>query len=133
MMRLAVSALTVLVVLTCAADDEVAEKPIPPAEAKKHIGKKVTVEMVVRASKKSLKMKKVFLDSLENFQDPENLGVTITEQAETELAQKHATDDIATFYRDKTIRVTGVIIQRDERTYLDVDMADQLKLVEKTP
>ena len=112
---------------------EKTSQPIAPAEAKNHVGKKVTVEMTVKAAKKSAKMKRVFLDSLENFQDPDNLGVTINESAEQDLLRQHATADLAEFFRKKTIRVTGTIARRDERTYLDVEKADQIEVVDKSP
>lgn len=133
MRQLLVSVITAIVLSSFSTAKEAAEQPIAPAEAKNHVGKKVTVKMEVKAAKKSTKMKKVFLDSLENFQDPDNLGVTLTEEVETDLARQHSTADVAEFFRKKSIRVTGTIVRRDDRTYLDVEKSDQIKLVEKSP
>lgn len=112
---------------------ETRDKPVAPSEAKNFVGKSITVEMEVKASKKSIKMKKVFLDSMENFQDPDNLGVTLTDDVEMELARQHSTSDVAGFFRKKTIRVTGKVVRRDDRTYLDVEKADQIELAKNTP
>ena len=109
------------------------EKPLLPAQAKQHVGKEVTVEMTVVASKKSVKRKLLFLDSLENHYDPDNLGVTLSESIEADLARKHETADVAEFFRKKTIRVQGVVITRDNHTYINVDNVDKLTLVEKQP
>ena len=109
MWRFAVGSLACIILAAPISAEDAPSKPIPPVEAKNHVGKKVTVEMTVKAAKKSGKFKRVFLDSMENFQDPDNLGVAITESAEVELARKHATSDIAAFFRDNQIRVTGTI------------------------
>src|SRR5262245_59759806 len=45
-----------------ASDDK---QPIAPQDAQKHVGEEITIEMQVKAAKKSAKMKKVFLDSTE--------------------------------------------------------------------
>ena len=107
--------------------------PIPADQARNHVGKKITVRMTVKASKKSAKRKLVFLDSSENFQDPDNLGIAIQEAAERDLAQQHQTDDLAGFFRGKTIHVTGTVMRREERTYIDVDAAGQITLPGTVP
>lgn len=108
------------------------DKPLPPAEAKNHVGKSITVEMTVKASKKSVKRKLVFLDSHEMHTDPDNLGVTLTEAVEADLARKHSTDDVAKFFRDKPIRVTGTVVRREDKTYIDLENAERISLVEQT-
>lgn len=133
MWRFAVGSLVCIILAASISAEDMPPKPIPPTEAKNHVGKKVTVEMTVKAAKKSGKLKKVFLDSMENFQDADNLGVAITESAEVELARKHATSDLVEFFRGKQVRVTGTIERRDERTYLDIDVASQLELIDKKP
>jgi hypothetical protein len=117
--------LAVLLTVIAAADDSPA---IPPAEAQNHVGQSVTVEMVVKAAKKSCKRKLVFLDSLEDFQDPDNLGISIDEAGEQDLARKFANTDLPAFFLNKTIRVTGAVARRDDRTYLDVSQATQIEL-----
>jgi hypothetical protein len=108
-----------------AADDK---QPIAPQDAPKHVGEEITVEMQVRAAKKSAKMKKVFLDSTDNFQDADNLGISIDEQGEKELATKFANTDLPAYFLKKTIRVKGTVVRRDDRTYIDVSLGSQLDL-----
>jgi hypothetical protein len=120
-----------LVLLVCvnfvarAADDK---QPIPPQDAQKHVGEEITVEMEVRAAKKSAKMKKVFLDSTEDFQGADNLGISIDEQGEKELATKFANTDLPAYFLKKTIRVKGTVVRRDDRTYIDVSLGSQVEL-----
>lgn len=133
MLRLVVCGLLLLALAPVTTAEDKPPRPIPPAEAKNHVGQKVTVEMTVKAAKKSTKQMRVFLDSLENFQDPDNLGVAISEVAEMDLLRKHATADIVEFFRGKPIRVTGKIERRDDRTYLDIEDANQLELIAKSP
>ncbi len=127
--RLAALACVMGGLCAAAADD----KPLAPADARNHVGKQVTVEMVVKASKKSTKRKMVFLDSHEQHTDPDNLGVTLTEAVETELVRKHSAQDVAQFFRDKKIRVTGTVVRRDDHTYIDLETAERISLVEKNP
>jgi len=119
--------LAITVLLAGAADEQ---KPIPPAEAQQHVGEEVTVEMVVKAAKKSVKMKKVFFDSTDNFQDVDNLGIAIDEDGEKELATKFANTDLPVFFLKKTIRVKGTVVRRDDRTYIDVGRGSQIDLVQ---
>lgn len=112
-------------VATCTADDK---PPVPPQDARKHVGEQITVEMQVLGAKKSAKMKTVFLDSTTSFQDADNLGIAIDEPGEQELSAKFATTDLPAYFLKKTIRVKGVVVRRDERTYIDVSLGSQVEL-----
>ncbi len=105
------------------------EKPprVPADMARQHVGKKVEVVFLVQAAKHSVKRKTVYLDSTKNFQDEQNLGVAISEPGIAELAQKGISAP-ADHFRDKTIRVTGVVSLEDNRVYIKVDKADQIDL-----
>lgn len=102
--------------------------PIAPADAKDHVGQSITVEMTVKAAKKSAKRKTVFLDSLEDFSDADNLGIAIDEDGEKEVSAKFSTTDLPAFFLNKSIRVSGTVARRDERTYIDVSRAAQVEL-----
>jgi hypothetical protein len=107
------------------------EKPLTAAEAAKRVGEKVTVQMLVRASKDRLeKHKEIYLDALENFKDPKNLAVVITLAGAGKLKEK-GIDDPAGYYKDKWIRVTGTVIVVEKVSRIVVDDPAQIKVVEK--
>jgi hypothetical protein len=111
---------------TCLAMEE--KPPRVPADmARQHAGKRVEVVFLVQAAKHSVHRKTVYLDSTKNFQDEQNLGVAISEQGIAEFAQKGISAP-ADHFRDKTIRVTGVVTIEENRVYIKVDKADQLDL-----
>ena len=61
-------------------------KPLTPGEARKLAGKKVTVEMVVKAAKERLEARcEIYLDSEMNFKDEENFAVVITRDGAASL------------------------------------------------
>lgn len=54
-------------------------EPLTPMEAQKEAGKKVTVEMVVKAAKDRLEKRgEIYLDSETDFKDEKNFAVVIT-------------------------------------------------------
>ncbi len=59
-------------------EEKKAEKVLPAAEARNHVGKDCTFEMKVKASKNAAKRKTYFLDSEEDFHDANNLSVVIS-------------------------------------------------------
>jgi hypothetical protein len=120
-----IAAMLIALCITATAADN---QPIAPQDAQKHVGAEITVEMQVKGAKKSAKMKKVFFDSTENFQDADNLGICIDEQGEQEIGKKFATTDLPAYFLKKTIRVKGTVVRRDDRTYIDVSLGSQLDL-----
>jgi DNA/RNA endonuclease YhcR with UshA esterase domain len=118
-----------------AADDaaKTDEKIIPAAEIRQHIGKKCTAEMVVKASKNAVPRKTYFLDSEEDFHDEKNLAVVISYDHAAKF-QEAGIDDPSEYYKGKTIRVTGKVIEEDDQLRIRVDDPKQIKLVEtKSP
>src|SRR5262245_46298612 len=96
-------------------------KPLTPAEAIKKVDEKVTVQMEVKATKNRLEPRgEIFLDSEEDFQDKKNLGVVVT-RAGAAKYKKAGIDDPAEHFKDKTIRVTGTVIIKEERPRIEVD------------
>ncbi|HKM53185.1 MAG TPA: hypothetical protein VJY33_07205, partial [Isosphaeraceae bacterium] len=64
------------------ADESKEEKPLPPSEAAKHENEKVSVEMLVRASKNALARRmEIYLDSETDFRDPKNFAIVINQAA----------------------------------------------------
>lgn len=106
------------------------DKPprVPSEAAKHHVGKRVEVVFEVKASKNSVHRKTVFLDSLTDFRDPNNLGVAISEKGIADLKAKRGIDNAAEFYKTKTVRFVGTVRLEDDRAYIDVHDADQLDL-----
>jgi hypothetical protein len=111
------------------AGDEPPAKVIPAAEAADHEGQRCTVEMTVKASKKSEHRALYYLDSEDDYRDPRNLAVLIAFE-HAEKFRKAGIDDPAGHYRGKTIRVTGKIIDEAEQTRIRVTEPSQIRIVE---
>jgi hypothetical protein len=105
------------------------DKPLSPVDAIKKINEKVTVQMVVKASKNRLEKRgEIYLDSEEDFHDPKNLGVVIT-KAGAAAFDKTGIKEPASHFKDKTIRVTGKIILVEKRPRIEVDDPKQIAIV----
>ena len=130
MLRCRMSALTAVAVLACmayAAED----KALKPEEARKQVGKKVTVVMTVRAAKDRLEKRgEIYLDSEEDFKDAKNFAVVITKKGAAAL-KKAGIGDPAGHYKDKKIRATGTVKEVDEIPRIEIDEAEQIKLTGK--
>ena len=113
-----------------AAGDE--PKPLTPAEAIKRVGQReVVVQMVVKQAKDRLdKRGVIFLDSEDDFHDPNNLGVALSAGTAAKFKEKGIADPAAHF-RGKTIRVRGCVMKFEERPYLPVLDPAQIEIVEK--
>src|SRR5262245_55754990 len=69
-------------VVVCQADD----KPLTPAEARKKVGERITVEMTAQAAKDRLdKRGEINLDSETDFRDEKNFAVVITKAGAASL------------------------------------------------
>ena len=97
-------------------------------EARQHAGKKVAVIFEVKAAKYSDKRKTAYLDSTDNFRDEKNLGIAISERGLNDLKQKRQIDTPTDYYHGNSIRVEGVVVIEEDRTYIKVDDAEQLDL-----
>src|SRR5262249_42205969 len=129
MRRLAALALLLsgLLVIRAAADDT---KPLPPVEARKKIGEKITVEMTVHSAKDRLdKRGESYLDAETNFRDPKNFAVVITKTGAASLKKAGVTNP-AEHYKDKKIRATGTVKEVDKVPRIEIDDAQQLRLVD---
>jgi DNA/RNA endonuclease YhcR with UshA esterase domain len=130
---LAITALAGAVPFLGVDDTKTKEKFIPAAEIRSHVGKECTAEMTVKASKNAVPRRTYFLDSEEDFHDEKNLAVVISYDHAAKF-QEAGIDDPAEYYKGKTIRVTGKVIEEDDQVRIRVDDPKQIKLVEpKSP
>jgi hypothetical protein len=105
------------------------DKPLSPADAIKKVNEKVTVEMLVKASKNRIEKRgEIYLDSEEDFQDPKNLGIVITKAGAAKFAEAGVKEPAAHF-KGKTIRVTGTVIVKEKRPRIEVDDPKQIEVV----
>jgi hypothetical protein len=102
---------------------------LSPVEAINRVNESVTVEMLVQRTKCCTGSRQVFLDSEANHRDPKNLGVVVTEAGRAKFGEARI-DDPTAYYKGKAIRVSGVVIRREERPYIEVDDLGQIELVE---
>lgn len=126
-------ALRPLLVLALAApafaqDAKPAPKVIPAAEARHHLNEEATVELRVQLTKNAAPQETYFLDSEKDYKDEKNLAILI--------AYKHAPafkaagiDDPSTYYKDKTIRVTGKILKQGKQTRIHVEDPKAIEVV----
>jgi hypothetical protein len=113
------------------AADAPADKPLSPVEARKRVGKRVTVQMVVRASKDRLKRRKeIYLDSEEDFRSKKNFAVVINPAGAAKLEEAGIADPAAHF-KGKTIRATGTVTVVDGVPRIVVSDPKQIRVVGK--
>ena len=125
-----ISALMLCGFLVVGADDE-DNQPLTPVEAIKKVNEKVVVEMQVKATKNRLEKRgEIYLDSEEDFRDKKNLGIVVTKAGAAKFKEA-GVDDPAVHFKDKTIRVTGTVIIKEERPRIEVDDPKQIQIVEK--
>jgi hypothetical protein len=110
-------------------DPKPAEKVIPAAQAREHIGKECTAVMTVKSSKNAAPRKTYFLDSEEDFHDEKNLAIVISYDHADKFREAGIVDP-AEYYKGKTIQVTGKVIDEDDQVRIRVEDPKQIKLVE---
>jgi hypothetical protein len=115
------------VVAPCLGDDD-GPKVIPASEARQHVGERRTVEMTVKSSHFGSHKKTYFLDSEDDYHDEKNLAVVISLD-EAEKFKRVGVNNPAEYYRGKTIRVTGKVIEEDDQVRIRVTDPTQVKLV----
>src|SRR5579871_1882279 len=100
---------------------------LSPVEAINRLNESVKVEMVVQRTKCCTGSRQVFLDSEANHRDPKNLGVVVTEDGQARFTAA-GIDDPTAHYKGMAIRVSGVVIRRDDRPYIEVNDPGQIEL-----
>jgi DNA/RNA endonuclease YhcR with UshA esterase domain len=111
-----------------AAGDEKDVQPLTPEAAAKKLNETCTVEMAVKSTGKSSGV--FFLNSQEDYRDAANFTVFIGKEGVEKLKEAKI-DDPATYYKGKTIRVTGVVKLYRDKPEIVVEKADQIRVVEK--
>ncbi len=102
--------------------------PLSPLEALERVNEPVTVEMLVKRSKRCSGCLEVFLDSEENYRDSNNLGVAITHTAQTKFKEAQI-DDPVTHFEGQTIRVQGIVVRKEKGPQIEVDDPKQIEIV----
>jgi DNA/RNA endonuclease YhcR with UshA esterase domain len=126
-MRAAATVLALFPILAPA--DAPEDKPLSPVEARKRINERVTVEMLVRASKNRLeKHKEIYLDSELNFRDRRNLAVVLSAAGAAKF-KAAGVEEPAGYFKGKTIRATGTVTVHDGVPRIVVDDPRQIRLV----
>jgi DNA/RNA endonuclease YhcR with UshA esterase domain len=121
---------TVIVLVGAAhglADDKA--KPLSPTEARKAVGKEITVKMEVKTAKDRLEKRgEIYLDAEENFKDEKNFAVVITRKGAESLKAAGIADP-ADRFKGKTIRATGTVKEVDGVPRIEIDEAKQIVVV----
>lgn len=107
-----------------AGDDEV----LDPAAARDHVGEECTIEMVVQAARKLPGKAVCFLNSHKNHRDEDNFTVVIFKAGLERLASD-GIEHPAEHFLEATIRVHGVIEERDGRPQIVIDEPGQITVV----
>ncbi len=115
-----------LVSLPALAADET--KPLGPVEARKQVGKEITVKMEVKAAKDRLEKRgEIYLDSEEDFKDEKNFAVVITKKGAASLKDSGIADP-ADHFKGKTITAKGTVKEVDGVPRIEIDDAKQIVL-----
>jgi DNA/RNA endonuclease YhcR with UshA esterase domain len=104
--------------------------PLSPLEAASRVNKQITVEMLVKAAKNCAHCSQVFLDSEQDYHDPNNMAVAVTETGKARFKEMRI-DDPAGYFRGQVIRVTGVVTLKENQPQIEVDDPGQIEVVEK--
>jgi DNA/RNA endonuclease YhcR with UshA esterase domain len=106
-------------------------KALTPVEARKKVGEKITVEMTVRAAKDRLEKRgEIYFDSELDFRAKENFAVVITKSGAASL-RKAGIDSPAKQFKDKKIRATGLVKEVQGVPRIEIDDAQQIRVVSK--
>ncbi|MFO0879826.1 MAG: hypothetical protein U0840_20970 [Gemmataceae bacterium] len=124
--RLLSLALLVLVGTALARDD----KTLTPEQARKQVGKKITLVMKVETAKDRLEKRgEIYLDADEDFKSEKNFAVVIT-RAGAKSLQEAGIDDPAAHFKNKKVRARGTVKEVDGVPRIEIDNAKDLTRVE---
>ncbi|HEY2787518.1 MAG TPA: acetylxylan esterase [Fimbriiglobus sp.] len=105
-----------------------ASAPLAPVEARKMVGKRITVRMAVRSAKDRLEHHgEIYLDAEKDFKDTKNFAVVITKAGAVSLKAAGIADP-AEHFRDKTIHATGTVKVVQDVPRIEIDDAKQIGL-----
>jgi len=113
-----------LVSLPALAADE--PKPLGPVEARKQVGKEITVRMEVKTTKDRLEKRgEIYLDAEEDFKSEKNFAVVITKKGAASLKDAGIADP-ADHFKGKTITAKGTVKEVDGVPRIEIDDAKQI-------
>jgi hypothetical protein len=99
---------------------------ITPAEAANYLGRRCTVEMVVRSVGFGKTTSAVFLNSEPNWQDPKNFAAYIPTPARFKEAK---VTNFEAHFLNRKIRVTGAVVRYNERLEIVVNDPSAIEMV----
>jgi hypothetical protein len=102
---------------------------IPAEEAASHVGKRVTVELTVVASKDGTNRRTYFLDSKDDYRADDAFTVIISYDDAPKFAAA-GIEKPSDFYFEKTIRVTGTVIVDEDQIRIRATSPEQIRVVE---
>ena len=132
-LRIAVTLLTLLVLgstALTAADTPAPAKEIAAADARKHVGERVTVQFKVQHTKSATNPDRVYIDSEKDYRDPKNLGVLI-EADSLPAFKKAGIEKPAEHYDAKSIRISGNLFLRDDNIFITAERTDQIEIIKE--
>ncbi|HJZ54694.1 MAG TPA: hypothetical protein VKE74_07025 [Gemmataceae bacterium] len=104
-------------------------KPLGPVEARKQLGKEITVRMEVKTTKDRLEKRgEIYLDAEEDFKDEKNFAVVITKTGAASLKEAGIADP-ADHFKGKTITAKGTVKEVDGVPRIEIDDAKQIRVV----
>src|SRR5262245_7139064 len=99
------------------------EKSLGPVEARKKVGKEITVKMEVKTAKDRLEERgEIYLDAEDDFKSEKNFAVVITREGAKSLRGAGITDP-AEHFRGKTIQARGEVKEVDGVPRIEIDDA----------
>lgn len=115
-----------LVAMSAVTADE--SKPLGPVEARKQVGKEITVKMEVKTAKDRLEKRgEIYLDAEEDFKSEKNFAVVITKKGAASLKGAGITDP-ADHFNGKTITAKGTVKEVDGVPRIEIDDAKQIAI-----
>jgi hypothetical protein len=102
---------------------------LSPIEARKAIGKEITVRMEVKTAKDRLEKRgEIYLDAELDFKDEKNFAVVITRKGAESLKAAGIADP-AEHFKDKKIQARGTVKEIDGVPRIEIDDAKQISVV----
>jgi DNA/RNA endonuclease YhcR with UshA esterase domain len=111
------------------AADEKKEEPLTPAAAAKKVDQAVVMEMFVKSTGSNKNDTIVFLNSEANHRDEKNFTIVIQGSALDKFkAAKIVPKD---YFKDRTIRITGIVTEFQGKTQIKISKPEQIEIVKK--
>jgi DNA/RNA endonuclease YhcR with UshA esterase domain len=130
-MKLCCFSIVTMLLLAGLAFGDDKDKPLSPTDARKAIGKEITVQMEVKAAKDRLEIRgEIYLDSEEDFKNDKNFAVIITRKGAASLKGAGITEP-ADHFKGKIIRAMGMVSEVDGVPRIEIDDAKQIALAKE--